>query len=184
MPQDLHDELVQQLRGQLARAVVGSVDDTLDVQTANLTTHDGVDRTAVGVHQPYGHASLPPDQPLTVVLAIGGDQGQQVALQLASTAYRFGKLQPGESALYTHEGTRLHLRVGGVAELLAKALLKLAADTITLTAADGITITGPVTFASPVTFADAVTFAKDVTVAGNLHVGGTVTGTGSSGRAL
>ena len=184
MPQDLHDELVQQLRGLLARAVVSSVDDTQDVQTANLTTHDDVDRTAVTVHQPYGHASLPPDQPLTIVLSIGGDQGHQVALQLASSTYRYGKLSPGESVVYTHEGTRLHLKVGGNADLVAATLLKIMANLVTITAPGGITIAGPVTFASPVTFQDVATFERDITVAGNINVAGVVNGRGGSGRTL
>ncbi len=197
-----HEQLLQQNRGMLQRGVVGNVDDTGDVQTVDVNTGDDVGRSLVEVHQPYGLSSLPPDdQPLTMVMSIGGDQGHQMALHLWS-AYRFGKLGKGEVALWDWGGNRLHLKVGGNVDLLAAALLQLASATMTLAAKQtvgisagttmaitaqggmtiscpaGITIEGPVTFTNPVTFDQPVTFESNVTIAGNLTVGGIVTGTG------
>ena len=204
------DDLTQQLRGLLQRAVVGAVDDTGDVQTVDLHTGDDVGRSLVEVHQPYGLSSLPPEaQPLTMVMAVGGDQGHQVALHLWSV-HRFGKLAPGEVALYDWGGNRLHLKAGGNVDLLAAALLNLLGKTVKLVAGetvqisagttmlietiDGLTAKGPVVFDDPVVFNQDVTFGADVTIAGTLTVGGinvgsltasgTVTGRGASGRPL
>ena len=178
------DELAMQVRGATVRGVVGSVDDSGDVQTATVTTADGVTRSQVEVHQPYGLASVPPDaQPLTVVMSIGADQGHQVAMQLWS-AYRWGNLLPGEVALWHWGGSGVHLKAGGNIDLLAAALLQIAAQGITITAAGGITITGPVEFKSAVTFDQAVTFHSDVSIGGNLVVSGTVTGKDAAGKAL
>jgi phage baseplate assembly protein V len=189
-----HDEVVQQLRGVLARGVVQTVDDSGDVQTAQLYTGDDVGRSSVEVHQPYGFASNPPDaQPLALVLAIGGDQGHQMSLQLWS-AYRFGNLPKGEAVLWHAGGSRLHLKNGGTIDLLAAALLALASQTMTLNASETIALTaqtmmtisaeGGITISGPVSFANDVTFQGNVTITGNLHVGGIVTGTGATRGAL
>ena len=178
------DEVIQQLRGMAVRGVVGSTDDTGDVQTATLNTHDDVTRSLVEIHQPYGHASLPPDdQPGTIVLSLGGDQGHQVALQLFS-AYRFGKLAKGEVAVYDAGGNRLHLKAGGNVDLLAAALLRIVAHAITVSAPGGTIFEDQVTFDKPVVFQDVVTFQKDVTMNANLTVAGVVTGTGRTRGAL
>lgn len=179
-----HDELVQQLRGQVSRGVVSAVDDSGDVQTVDLKTHDNVGRSNVEVHQPYGLTSVPLDEaPGTFVLAIGGDQGHQVALQLTS-AHRMGNVKPGEVMLYDASGNRLYLKIGGNIDLFAAALMQVAAKTMTVNVPGGITFSGPVTFNGPVTFADTASFAKDVTIGGNLTVAGTVAGTGRSRGAL
>ena len=169
--------MAQQLRGGVARAVAAVVDDTGAVQTIDLATHDDVARSQVEVHHQYGIASLPPDTPLTVVLAVGGDQGHLVALPLASSGYRFGKLAPGEVAVYDAGANRLHLKAGGNVDLMCKALLHLACNLMAIDAPGGMTVNaaGGVTFNGPVTFADPVTFNADVTVNGNLTVGGTIT---------
>lgn len=173
----LHDEMAQQLRGGVARAVAAAVDDTGFVQTIDLATHDDVARSDVEVHQPYGFSSLPPDTPLTVVVAIGGDQGHLVALPLASTGYRFGKLAPGEVVFYDAGNNRLHLKAGGNLDMLCKALMHLLCNLMVIDAPGGFTINaaGGTTFNGPVTFNDKVTFAKDVAIGGNLTVAGTIT---------
>lgn len=105
------------LRGLLARGVVHRVDDAGGVPTADVETHDGVLRSGVEVLMPYGLAARPAGAGLTVVLAIGGDSSDAVALPLAGGA-RFA-VEEGESALYTDEGTRVHLRGGGLVEVRA-----------------------------------------------------------------
>jgi phage baseplate assembly protein V len=183
-------ELDMRVRGMLQRGVVGAVDDSGDVQVATLATGDGVVRSSVEVHQPYGFASLPPDaQPLTMVLSVGADQGHQMGLQLWS-AYRFGNLQPGEAVLWHYGGSRVHVKAAGNIDMLAAALLTVAAQNATITVAGTLTIngpvvfTGPVVFDAPVTFNEPVTFGGDVTIAGNLTVSGTITGTDSAGHPV
>ncbi len=176
----LHEETAQQFRGGIARAVAAVVDDTGAVQTVDVATHDDVARSQVEVHQPYGLASLPPDTPLTIVLAVGGDQGHLIALPLASSGYRFGKLAGGEVVLYDAGANRLHLKAGGNIDLLCKTLLHLACNIaqidapggMTVNAAGGVTFNGPVTFTNPVTFNAAVTINANLTVSGMITEGG------------
>jgi phage gp45-like len=129
------------LRGQLVRAVVHSINDTGGSQALVVETHEGVIRTGVEVLQPYGLASKPAAGGLTVLLAIGGDQGDMVALPAAGGA-RLG-VEDGEAALYTDEGTRVHLRGGGLVEIAAAASVEVVVGGTRLrVTASGIEITG------------------------------------------
>lgn len=129
------------LRGQVVRAVVHSVDDAALSQALVVETHEGVIRSEVPVLQPYGLASRPAPGGLTVLLAIGGDQGDMVALPAAGGA-RYG-VEPGEAALYTDEGTRVHLRAGGLIEFAAATAVEVTVGgTLLRVSAAGVQITG------------------------------------------
>jgi phage gp45-like len=68
-----------------------------------------------------------------------------------------GGLQPGETAIYAVDGTRVHCKIGGIVEIIA-------ATQVIITAPNGVEITG------------------DVTITGNLTTSANVTGgTGASG---
>jgi phage baseplate assembly protein V len=158
------------------RGVVGVIDDSGAVQTIGVTTHDGVVRSAVEVHQPYGYASMPPDQALTVLSAIGADQGDQVAWPLASTGYRFGNLLAGQSVMYDSTGARLLFDNAGNGEWKANALLHIQSLTVTIDVSNGLTVNGPLTVVGDLTVTGAVTITGDVNVTGNINATGTVNG--------
>ena len=101
------EEIVMYLRGLMARGLVIGVNDAGASQTVNVSTHAGITRQLVPVLQPYGFASHPPAGAMTLVLAIGGDQGDMVALPLAAPDHRFGGLAPGEVAFYDAAGSRV-----------------------------------------------------------------------------
>lgn len=131
------------LRGLVLRGVVHQVDDAGGLQTLDVETHAHVVRSGVEVLHPYGLGSAPPPGALTVVLAIGGDQGDLVALPAASPAGRMGGLQPGEVALYDDGGNRVHLAAGGTIRIVAATALHVVVGGTELrVAADGVHITG------------------------------------------
>lgn len=143
------------LRGQVVRAVVHGSDDSAGNQALVVETHEGVVRTSVEVLQPYGLASRPSPGGMTVLLAIGGDQGDMVALPPTGGA-RLG-VEDGEAALYTDEGTRVHLRGGGLVEVAAagSVTVTVAGTIFTITAA-GVTITGNLVVAGNITASGTV----------------------------
>lgn len=143
------------LRGQVVRGVVHGLDDAGGQQRAVVETHEGVVRSGVEVALPYGLASRPAPGGLTILLAVGGDQGDLVALPVASGA-RLGNLGPGEVALYTDEGTRVHLAAGGQLRIAAATEVK-------------VTVGGTVLRVTP----------SGVVIEGPLHVQGSITATGS-----
>jgi phage gp45-like len=113
------EEIVMQLRGLLARALVRGSSDAGQAQTVDVTTHEGVHRSRVEVLQPFGVASRPPAGAMTVVLAIGGDQGDLVALPVAAPGRRFGNVPAGGTVIYDAAGNRVFLGNDGIVEIHA-----------------------------------------------------------------
>jgi phage baseplate assembly protein V len=131
------------LRGLAVRGLVHRVDDASAAQRLDVETHEGVVRSGVEVLQPYGLASAPAAGGLTVVIALGGDQGDLVALPMAQPASRMGGLAPGQVALYDDTGTRVALTADGKLALLAAAEVTLTvAGTVLKVTPGGVTITG------------------------------------------
>ncbi len=136
--------IVGNLRSALNYAVVQNVDDTGGAQMLTVKTGDGVQRAQVEVMQPFGFGSVPPaDGAVTVVMELGADPGNLVAFSVANPSTRFGKLAPGEAVLYAADGSRVHIRQGGVMEVWCKQLVA-NVTTAVVSATDGVTINGNV----------------------------------------
>jgi phage gp45-like len=119
------------------------VDDGGAAQRLDIETHEGVVRSGVEVLQPYGLASAPAAGGLTVVLALGGDQGDLVALPMAQPAARMGGLGPGQVALYDDTGTRVGLTADGKLGVLAAAEVTVTVGgTVFKVTPAGVQITG------------------------------------------
>ena len=129
-------------RAHLVKGVVLSVDDSGDVQTVTVRTHDGFVRSDIPVNMPFGMASMPPLDGATVVLmAIGGDPANYEALPIGNPARRFGNQGHGETVLYGHDGSRVHIRTGGTVEVWGAAAVKINAPNVSIVATGTVTIT-------------------------------------------
>ena len=125
------------LRNHTRMGVVHAVDDAGAAQTVTVETNDGAVHSGVEVQQPFGVASVPPaDGALAVVVAIGGDPGQLVALPVGNPSGRFGNLKPGEAAIYGSDGSRVHIRQGGTIEVWATNVI-VNTPTLTIQAPSG-----------------------------------------------
>lgn len=107
------------MRGLVVRGLVGTTKDDGQTQTVDVTTHEGITRSAVEVLQPFGLAAVPPAGAMTVVIAIGGDQGDMMALPLAAPGTRFGNLAAGQVVVYDAAGNRVALLADGTVEIHA-----------------------------------------------------------------
>lgn len=144
-------ETAYALRGQAARAAV-RVSDGGVAQAVQAETHEGVIREGVEVMQPYGFGAVPPGGAgITLVLAVGGDQGDMVALPASAPGYRLGALGAGEVAVYDAGGNRVHLQSGGVIVILAATKVRIVAPQVEIVASSGVAITGNVTVAGNIT---------------------------------
>lgn len=174
----MNTEDAASMRGQVVRAVVHSINDSGGSQALTVETHEGVVRSGVEVLQPYGLASKPAAGGLTVLLAIGGDQGDMVALPAAGGA-RLG-VEDGEAALYTDEGTRVHLRAGGLVEVAAATSVEVVVGgTKLLVSAAGVEITGDLTVSGSLT-SGPLTVSGGASVTGNISATGTVSDGGGN----
>lgn len=136
--------IVGSMRSLISYGVVTSINDAGGAQTATVTTGDGVIRADVEVMQPFGLSAVPPaDGVTTVVLEVGGDPSNLVVLPLANPSTRFGGLGAGETVVYAGDGTRVHVKPGGIVEVWGVDVT-VNAQTVTINAAGGTTINGDV----------------------------------------
>lgn len=135
-------DMASALRGQAVRALVLRIADDGETQVVDVQTHEGVVRGAIEVAQPYGLAAVPLAGALTVVIGLGGDQGDMVALPVANPSDRLGGLAAGEVALYDAAGNRVHIRAGGVIEVRAATRVLVRAPRVEIEAVNGVRITG------------------------------------------
>lgn len=129
------------------RAVVSLVDDTTQMQVVQLNVlldTDTID--AVEHFQPYGFTAVPLKGAESILLSLGGLRGHPIAIMIDDRRHRKTGLQPGESAIYNHQGDFILIGKDGH---------------ITIHAAADVTIDAPTTHC-----------AGHLTVDGNLQVDG------------
>lgn len=150
--QDIYNQ-----RAMIARGVVSAVNDNGALQTLDVQTHDGVLRSGVEVYGPWGLVSVPPDGAETVVLQVGGDPADSIALVASHASARAGGAAPGTIGIADHGGNRMLVLPGGKIEIVSATSLTLSVQGMTLTVdASGITIVGPVTLSGDLTVSGAI----------------------------
>lgn len=153
------------------RGLVTAVRDGGATQVVDVETHEGVVRSGVEVMQQYGVTSRARAGALVVLVAIGGDQGDMVAMPVANPSDRMAGLGDGEVALHDAAGNRLHLRAGGVVELRgAASVLVVVGGTELEVMPGGVRILGDVTVTGSVTASGDVS-AGGTSLQGHVHSG-------------
>lgn len=110
--------LATRLANVVARAVVSLVDDSKQVQEAQISVLDGETRE-VERFQNYGFTSVPLPGSEAVVVFVGGRRDHGLAIVVDDRRYRIKNLESGEVAVYTDEGDSIVIRRGGTIELNA-----------------------------------------------------------------
>ena len=162
-------EHVFDARATIRRGVVIAVNDTGPAQRVTVRSSAGAVYSDIEVIQPFGSANVPPvNGAIAVLLAIGGDPANMVAL-LSNPNRRMGAMAPGEQVIYGPGGSRVAVRRGGLVEILAATRVSIVARNVTITATAAVTLTAPV-----------------VEITGNLTVGTGATGvfTSTSGQTV
>jgi len=176
-------ETAAALRGQAVRGLVTAIRDDGMTQAVDVETHEGVVRSRVEVVQQYGVTSRAPAGGMVVLLALGGDQGDQVALPVACPSARMGGLAAGEVALHDAAGNRVHLKAGGVVEIRAAASVLIVVEgTEFEVSAAGVRIKGNVTVDGTITATGNVT-GDGVSLQGHRH-GGVAAGAAQTGTPV
>lgn len=103
----LHKKLKSLVRIGKVAFVSGGKTQSLQVETTRGETLDNVKFI-----EPYGFTAVPLDGVETVVLNIGANGGNPVALVVGGRLFRLQDLKQGEVALYTDEGDKIHLKRG------------------------------------------------------------------------
>lgn len=127
----------------ISRAVVTAIDDSGGIQRLRLLLladdeHDKIERI-----QNYGFTSAPLPNAEAVCLFVGGGRDHGVVIAVDDRRYRLKPLAPGEVAIYTDEGDKIHFKRGNKIEIIAGAEIDIVAPTINATATTKITATAP-----------------------------------------
>lgn len=101
----------------IGRAVLNAVYDGSPAQLVQASmlsdeTRDKMERLAE-----YGFTSVPLSGAQAVAVFVGGERGHGVVIATGDSRYRKTGMQPGEVALYTHEGAFIHLKEGRIIEM-------------------------------------------------------------------
>lgn len=97
----------------VGRATITLIDDSTPEQTLQVQLLPGMTRDRVRRYQQYGFTSVPFPGAQAVTVAVSGDTDNLVAIATGDGRYRPTNLQPGESALYTHEGAAFYAKATG-----------------------------------------------------------------------
>lgn len=131
----------------IGRAVLAAVEDSGKRQRVQFSALKGEVKDSVERIQEYGFTSVPLPGAQVLFASISGNRDHPVAFAVDDPRYRLNNLQPGEVAIYNHEGTCIVLRNGNKIEMTATAeitmntpILKVTGDILDHSAGGGQTM--------------------------------------------
>lgn len=119
-------DAAQGARSLIARGIVRLVGDGTGLQTTQVDVLTGETRDNVEMIWPFGLTANPPNGSLAIILSVGGDRGDPVALPAANRKLRKVGLGVGETSLYDAIGQFVHLKADGT--IVIKANTKIVLD--------------------------------------------------------
>lgn len=105
------------VKNMLARGTVVLVDALKKMQSLQLRLTAGELKDNVEHFEPYGYTSNPLEGAEVLTAFIGGDRSHAVVLVAADRRYRIQAMEPGEVAIYTDEGDRIHFKRGRIIDI-------------------------------------------------------------------
>ena len=104
-------------RGTVVLAAAGKKMQTLQVRLTAGELKDGAEH-----FEPYGFTSHPLGGAEVLTAFLGGDRSHAVVLVAADRRYRIQAMESGEVAVYTDEGSKVHLKRGRIIDIEADVL--------------------------------------------------------------
>ena len=101
----------------LARGTVVLAHSASKLQSLQMRLTAGEVNDDMEHFEPYGFTSNPLAGAEGIVTFLGGDRSHAVVLVVADRRYRLQSLAPGEVAIYTDEGDKVHFKRGRVIEI-------------------------------------------------------------------
>ncbi|MBU0915801.1 MAG: phage baseplate assembly protein [Gammaproteobacteria bacterium] len=101
------------------RAVIGKLAMAKPVQLANVDGLAGEPVPGLELMQHFGFTSTPPDGTTAIVVPLGGRTSASVIVATEHSAHRLVLNERGEAALYTQDGSWVHLKREGQVHIKA-----------------------------------------------------------------
>ncbi len=128
------DRMLKPLRTRIlmtiARAVVESLKDDGGLQVMKLNVLAGENRDNVERFQNYGFTSHPKPGAESVVIFQGGNREHGLIIAVDDRRFRLKGLAEGEVAIYTDEGDKIHLKRGGLIDVVASTKVTVDAPNV------------------------------------------------------
>jgi len=105
------------VKNMLARGTVVLVDALKKMQSLQMRLTAGELKDNAEHFEPYGFTSNPLAGAEVLTAFIGGDRSHAVVLVAADRRYRIQSMQPGEVAIYTDEGDKIHFKRGRIIDI-------------------------------------------------------------------
>lgn len=118
--------LRQRIMMAVARGILEGSDDSKGIQIVKVSLMKDEVREGLERVQNFGFTSRPPDNSELVAVFVGGNREHGFVISCDDRTTRIKNLQKGESAIYTDDGSIIHLKKGG--EVLIKAATKVTVD--------------------------------------------------------
>lgn len=105
------------VKNMLARGTVVLVDALKKMQSLQMRLTADELKDNAEHFEPYGFTSNPLAGAEVLTVFIGGDRSHAVVLVVADRRYRIQSLKPGEVAIYTDEGDKIHFKRGRIIDI-------------------------------------------------------------------
>ena len=114
----------------LARGVVALASSAGKLQSLQLRLLAGEVKDGVEHLEPYGFTSCPQSGAEALAGFIGGDRSHGVVIMVSDRRFRVQGLKPGEVAIYTDEGDRVHFKRDRVIDIETVTLNVKASESV------------------------------------------------------
>lgn len=138
------------LRNLVSRATVAMSNAAARMQALQLRLYAGEVRDSVEHFEDYGFTAHPMPGAEAIVISVGGDRSNAVAVRVTDRRYRPTDLKPGEVCIYHHEGDRIIMRNGRQVEVETLRLVVNATESTDINSTK-ITLNGEVDMTGAVT---------------------------------
>lgn len=125
-------ENARKISNLFSRGVVTRTTSTTKTQKLQMSMMADESRDDIEHPQEYGHASVPLEGAETIAGFYGGNKDHGSVLRVFDKRYHPRDLEPGESCIYNHEGTRVNLRNGGIVEIIAGTEVTITVPKLTI----------------------------------------------------
>lgn len=110
------------LKSMLVRGTVIMADAARKLQTLQVRLTAGEIKDGAEHFEAYGFTSHPLAEAEVLTAFLGGDRSHAVVLVASDRRYRIKELKPGEVAIYTDEGDKVHFKRGRIIDIETETL--------------------------------------------------------------
>lgn len=163
----------------IGRAIIKAVNDGKPIQEVQISALAGESLDRIQRMQEFGFTSNPPAGTDAIMVSLGGNRENSVIIATDNRQLRIKNLASGETAVYTDDGTFIHLKKAG--NIRVKAATKVLVETALAEFTGNVKILGNLEVVGTSLLTGIVTTMNNILVGINAIVTGIVQAAGFTG---